>query len=201
MQLPVTLLLLKVSPRVVIAGLEFIWGLSTLLSMFCKSYKTLYCARFFVGVAEAGYYPGMQFIVGSFYKPQELAKRAVIFHTAGTLGSIFSGALQGSIYRNLNGRDGYAGWRWLFCIIGLISIPIALLSWLFLPQLPGQKGIGTGPTWWLSQADLNLIKKRMDSIGRAPSRKWTKARFLNAIKSWHVVSMILIFFDPISLCL
>lgn len=186
MQIPINLLLTRVSPRVVIPTIEVIWGLATLLSMFCQSYRTLYCARFFVGLAEAGYYPGMQYITGSFYQPHELAKRAVIFHTAGTLGSIFSGALQGSIYRTLNGHAGYAGWRWLFCIIGLISLPIAFLSWLFLPQLPGQKGWGTGPTWWLSAKDLDLINARMARVGRAQSQPWTLARFFSIIRSWHV---------------
>jgi MFS family permease len=60
----------------------------------------------------------------------------MIFWLAGSIGQLFSGFLQAAAYTNLSGVDGRAGWRWLFIIDGIITIPIALFGYLFFPNLP-----------------------------------------------------------------
>jgi ACS family pantothenate transporter-like MFS transporter len=70
----------------------------------------------------------------------------MIFWLAGSLGQMFSGFLQAAAYKNLSGVHGLAGWRWLFIIDAIITLPIAALGFFFFPNLPqnGKK------TWWLS---------------------------------------------------
>lgn len=85
--------------------------------------------------------------VGSWYTPRELGKRATIFWVAGSIGSIFSGFLQAAAYSNLNGVHGLSGWRWLFVVDAIITLPIAIISYFFLPDLPLK---GESP-WWLSK--------------------------------------------------
>lgn len=76
-QIPSNLLLTRISPRWWIPAMELGWGVMTLATYKVTNYHALYAIRFFVGLFEAGFYPGMQFIIGGFYKPQELGKRAV----------------------------------------------------------------------------------------------------------------------------
>lgn len=132
------------------------------------SYQGLYAVRFFVGLAEAGFCewrmhsphltgfaylfiadPGAQYILGSFYKPHELGKRAVFFHTFAGVGTLCSSALQAATFSGLRGVHGLSGWQWLFIIDAVITLPIAVAGYVFLPALPGQKDANKA-TFWLS---------------------------------------------------
>ena len=70
--------------------------------------------RFVVGLFEAGYWPALYYILGSWYNKRELGKRNGILQSAVSIAPIFSGFLQAGIYDSLNGHAGLAGWRWLF---------------------------------------------------------------------------------------
>ncbi|KAJ5777357.1 hypothetical protein N7520_000603 [Penicillium odoratum] len=180
-QIPCNLLLTRVSPRWVIPSLEIGWGIATMCMSSVKSYKALYALRFLVGLFESGFYPGIHYLLGSWYTPREIGKRAMIFWLAGSIGTIFSGFLQAAAYTNLDGVDGRAGWRWLFIIDGIITLPLALAGYLFFPNLPqsGKK------TWWISEEEHVLSVKRMDAIGRAGKQPWTTAKLKRILRSWH----------------
>ncbi|KAK6908681.1 hypothetical protein I204_02028 [Kwoniella mangroviensis CBS 8886] len=182
-QIPSNMILLHVSPRYWIPALELVWGLCTLLTYRVSNHKQLYALRFFVGLAESGMYPALHWILGSYYKPNELAKRASLLGTSAGLGALFSSILQAAAYTNLDGRHGLAGWRWLFIIDAVITLPVALLGLVFLPAVPGHAQ--EKPSFWLSQADLDLARSRMASVGRAPQKPLTWKRVLGYSKTWH----------------
>ncbi|ODN98049.1 hypothetical protein I350_07691 [Cryptococcus amylolentus CBS 6273] len=148
-QIPSNIILLYVSPRYWIPALEIVWGLCTLLTYRVSNYRSLYALRFFVGLAEAGMYPALHWILGSYYKPHELSKRAALLGTSAGLGTLFSSILQAAAYTNLDGVHGIAGWRWLFIIDAVITLPIAVMGLVFLPAVPGHSG--NKPSFWLSQ--------------------------------------------------
>ncbi|KAL8793243.1 MAG: hypothetical protein Q9195_004179 [Heterodermia aff. obscurata] len=86
-------------------------------------------------LAEGSFYPGMQYVIGSWYRKDELAKRSCIFHTSSAIATMCSGYLMASVY-HLGGRNGFAGWQWLFIVDGVISLPIAIAGFFFLPDVP-----------------------------------------------------------------
>ncbi|OCF72392.1 pantothenate transporter [Kwoniella mangroviensis CBS 8886] len=180
-QIPSNLLLTRLEPRFVIPSLELFWGIATLGSYAVKSYKSLYALRFLVGLFESGFYPGIHYILGCWYTPREIGKRAMIFWLAGSIGSMFSGFLQAAAYTNLNGVHGLAGWRWLFIIDAIITLPIASLGYAFFPSAPLQDK----KAWWLTQEEHELAQWRLTSIARAGRSKWTKAKFKKLFESWH----------------
>jgi ACS family pantothenate transporter-like MFS transporter len=94
----------------------------------------------------------------------------MIFWLAGSIGQLFSGFLQAAAYTHLNGVDGHAGWRWLFIIDGIITLPLAILGFIFFPNLPqdDQK------TWWITEDEYELSKKRMKAVGRAGKTPWVR---------------------------
>jgi ACS family pantothenate transporter-like MFS transporter len=77
----------------------------------CNTATQIYVVRFLVGLAESAFYPGMQYVIGSWYRKDELAKRSCIFHTSSALGTMFSGYLMAAVY-HLGGKGGYKGWQW-----------------------------------------------------------------------------------------
>jgi MFS family permease len=120
-------------------------------------------------------------MLGSWYTPREIGKRSMIFWLAGSIGQLFSGFLQAAAYTNLDGVQGRAGWRWLFIIDGIITLPLAVAGYLFFPNLPQ----GGKKTWWTTEAEHQLSVKRMQEIGRAGKQPWTKAKVKRIFSSWH----------------
>lgn len=105
----------------------------------------------------------------------------MIFWLAGSVGNMFSGFLQAAAYKNLSGVHGHAGWRWLFIIDGIITIPLALMGYIFFPNLP-QSGT---KTWWITEKEHNLSSERMKAVGRVGKQPWTKAKVRSILLSWH----------------
>jgi MFS family permease len=105
----------------------------------------------------------------------------MVFWLAGSIGQLFSGFLQSAAYTNLGGVGGHAGWRWLFIIDGIITLPLALLGFIFFPNLPqsGQK------TWWTTEDEHILSIKRMKASGRAGKEPWTLVKAKRILLSWH----------------
>ncbi|GAA6007123.1 hypothetical protein JCM10207_001517 [Rhodosporidiobolus poonsookiae] len=191
-QIPSNLLLTRISPRYWIPFLEIVWGVCTLFTYKVTTVNGLYAVRFFVGLAEAGFYPGAQFILGAFYKPSELGKRAVFFHTFGSIGTLISSVLQAAAYTNLDGVHGHAGWQWLFIVDAIITIPIAVMGLVFLPALPGQRDANKA-TFWMSTREWGIVDRRIKEMNRAPSRKITFARVKGYAKSWHIYVLTILY--------
>ncbi|KAJ6596992.1 major facilitator superfamily domain-containing protein [Mycena vulgaris] len=135
-QIPQNLLLHVVPPRILFPMNTVIWGSLTMVTAAATNVRHLYVVRFFQGMAEASTFVGAHFIMGSWYKESELGKRGAIFSSSAQVATIFSGVLQASIYQNLDGLHGLAGFKWLFIICGLITWPIALYGFLFFPDTP-----------------------------------------------------------------
>ncbi|KAL1896054.1 hypothetical protein Sste5346_004793 [Sporothrix stenoceras] len=188
-QIPATLLITRVSPRWVIPSLEVGWGLATVCAATVQSPHALYLLRFIVGLFESGFYPGIHYLLGSIYTPQELGKRAMLFWLSGSVGRLFSGFLQAAAYEQLHGVHGLSGWRWLFVVDGFITLPLALLGYIFFPNLP-QSG---GRTWWLSEDERQLSVDRMKAIGRAEKQPWTREKVHRILRSWHTYLLPLLY--------
>jgi len=134
-QIPSNMLLTRIRPHIWIPFVELAWSILTMGLSRATSAKQIYVIRFFVGLFESAFYPGMQYIIGSWYRKDELAKRSCIFHTSSAIATMFSGYLMSAVY-HLGGKGGFAGWQWLFVVDGIISIPIAIAGFFLLPDVP-----------------------------------------------------------------
>ncbi|KAI1478007.1 MFS general substrate transporter [Daldinia eschscholtzii] len=186
-EIPSNMLLTKVRPSIFIPACEVVWSVLTILLSKCRTAEQIYVLRFFIGLAESSYYPGIQYIIGSWYRKDELAKRSCIFHASGSIGSMFSGYLMTAVYR-LNGTHGYHGWQWLFIINTIISLPIAMAGFFFFPDVPE-----ITRAWWLTKEEIVLANKRMQFEGRANRGKYTKATFKKIFTSWHIYALTLLY--------
>ncbi|KAH6889274.1 pantothenate transporter liz1 [Thelonectria olida] len=186
-EIPSNLMLTRVRPSIWIPCCEVTWSVLTIVLAKCTSYKQMYALRFFIGLAESAFYPGMQYVIGSWYRKDELAKRSCIFHASGGIGGMFSGYLMASVYK-LGGTHGFHGWQWLFIIDTVISLPLALLSFFFLPDVPE-----IYKSWWLSEKEIEFAKKRMEFEGRAQRAPFTKAKIKRIFSSWHIYALPLLY--------
>lgn len=97
--------------NIVLPTLELGWGLSTFGLAWAKNVETLYAMRFFTGLFECCSFTGTIYIIGSWYKPDEIGRRVALFFISSPLGTMFAGYLQAAAYVNLNQVHGLAGWR------------------------------------------------------------------------------------------
>ncbi|KAK0494216.1 MFS general substrate transporter [Armillaria luteobubalina] len=188
-QIPSNLLITKIRPSIWVPAMEIIWSVLTMVLATAKNFNQVCVLRFFIGLAGATFYPAMQYVIGSWYKGDELAKRSCILHTSAAIGPIFSGFLQAAAYDGLNGVGGLAGWRWLFIIDGIITVPIGLFGFLVMPDLPHNTRAG----FIYTEKELEIARKRMDLIGRKPPSKFTKAKIMGFFNTWHLYMLVILF--------
>ncbi|KAI9713230.1 MAG: hypothetical protein M1820_001216 [Bogoriella megaspora] len=166
---------------------QVIWSVLTISISRCNHAKQIYVLRFFVGLAESTFYPGMQYIIGSWYRRDELAKRSCIFHTSAAIATMFSGYLMAAVY-HLGGKGGFAGWQWLFIVDGIISLPIALAGYFVLPDVPE-----ITRAFYFKKEEIAFAKKRMILEGRKPRGPYTKAKIKKIFSSWHIYWLTLLY--------
>ncbi|RMZ78714.1 hypothetical protein DV737_g3756, partial [Chaetothyriales sp. CBS 132003] len=186
-EIPSNMLLTRVRPSLWIPACEVTWATMTILLAVCKNAQQMYVLRFFIGLAESTFYPGMQYIIGSWYRGDELAKRSCLFHVSSAIGTMFSGYLMAAVY-HLDGVGGWKGWQWLFIVNTIISLPIAIAGFFMLPDLPE-----ITQAWWLKPNEIALAKKRMQLEGRANRAPYTKAKFKRIFSSWHIYLLPLLY--------
>ena len=112
MEFPSNILLKYFTPRVWIGRIMISWGIVTLCTAAVSSYHGLLAVRFFLGLAEAGFFPGVIMYLCFWYKPDERATRMAIFAGSVAVAGAFSGLLASGI-GFMNGVGGLRGWQWL----------------------------------------------------------------------------------------
>ncbi|KAG8166384.1 hypothetical protein KVR01_002073 [Diaporthe batatas] len=187
-QLPSQFILTKVRPSIWIPSCELVWTILTFCLAATNNSNQVIAIRFLVGLVESIFYPAAHFLIGSWYKPSELGKRACIFHASSAAAGMFSGYLQAAVYTGLNGTLNLAGWKWLFLMDGFISLPICLAGYFMIPDLPENTR-----AFYLTDDDAVLARKRMDSIGRAPRRKLGWSILKRVFTRWHVWGLTLLY--------
>jgi len=100
-----------------------------------KSYHGLLVARFFLGVAESGFFPGATYLLTLWYLRFEVQRRMAVFYVAASLSGAFSGLLAFAIEK-MKGIRGMDGWSWIFILEGLVPIFCSFWIWWALPDSP-----------------------------------------------------------------
>ena len=132
---PATLLLERVGARRMIFCIMAVWGLISASNAFVRGPQSFYVLRFFLGVAEAGFFPGMIFYLTLWFPNAYRGRYSAIFSSAIPLAGIIGGPLSGVIL-GMDGVAGLHGWQWLFLLQGLPASLLAFSVLKFLPDRP-----------------------------------------------------------------
>lgn len=152
-EVPSNLIMERVGARIWMARILVTWGILSSSMMFVNGVTMFYVLRFSLGLAEAGFFPGMILYL-TYWFPAEARGRAVArFMTATAIAGVIGGPISGILLR-MDGRAGFAGWQWLFLIEG---IPAVLLGFVTLAYLPD----GPKHAVWLSDDEKEWITLRL----------------------------------------
>ena len=156
-EIPSNLLLYRIGARRWLARIMISWGLLAMAMMFVRTPWQFYGMRFLLGMAEAGFFPGVLFYLCQWFPAHMRARTISRFYVSLPLSSVVMGGVAGAIL-GLDGSLGLRGWQWLFVIEGL---PAVLLSVVFLKWLPdGPKSAG-----WLTAAERAWIETQLAAEG------------------------------------
>ncbi|KAL7810675.1 major facilitator superfamily domain-containing protein [Trichoderma aethiopicum] len=177
-QIPSNLSLYYVKPRIWFPSMMLFWGGLTMVTASVHSPQAIMAIRFFQGIFEASTFVGTHYILGAWYTERELGKRSGIFTASGLAGSMIGGFIQTGIHSSLNGRSGLAGWRWLFIVDGLLTIPVAAYGFFFFPDTPRNTS-----AFYLTEDEKRLAVVRVPVV---EEHSPITLRFLKKVlTSWH----------------
>jgi MFS transporter, ACS family, tartrate transporter len=142
-EVPSNLMLCRFGARRWLSRIMITWGVLAIGMMFVRTPLQFYVVRFLLGMAEAGFFPGVVFYLMQWFPPEMRARAVSRFYVAFPLSSVVMGGLAGALL-NLQGRLGLAGWQWLFLIEGIPAVLLSVAFWILLPDTPEHAAWLTG---------------------------------------------------------
>ncbi|RDW78826.1 putative MFS transporter Seo1 [Aspergillus mulundensis] len=186
-QLPFAYLFTKFPMSWVIPFLDIMWGVFTLLQYRARSFGEMMAYRFLVGWFEAAFFPGMHYIFGAWYRGDEIARRGGCFYVGLTLGTLTASLIQAGTSARLDGVHGLAGWRWMYIICAIITIPIGVLGYFILPGTPDKPN-----RLVINEKDIQLSKARLSRAGHTFQGKFTLRSLTNVLQNWKFWALLLL---------
>jgi MFS transporter, ACS family, tartrate transporter len=168
-EVPSNLLLCCFGARRWLSRIMITWGVLAIAMMFVKTPTQFYVLRFLLGMAEAGFFPGVVFYLMQWFPPEMRARAISRFYVSLPLSSAVMGALAGALL-NLHGRLGLAGWQWLFLVEGMPAILLSVAFLVWLPDGPVDAKWLTGDerAWVLEQIRVDACSGgHTHNVGRA----------------------------------
>ena len=148
-EIPSNLMLVRFGARKWIARIMITWGMLSAAMMFVVTPLQFYVLRFLLGVAEAGFYPGVIFYFAGWFPACHRGRAVSRFFVAAPLASVAMGGMSGWLLA-LDGNAGLHGWQWLFLVQGLPTVLVGLVVLRYLPDTPASVS-------WLSDAEKDWI--------------------------------------------
>lgn len=175
------LALTVVRPRYWLPSCLFLWSLFVLFLYKCNHASELYALRFCIGLLESAAWPGLQYVLGCWYRRSELSRRSGLFVMSGVLGQMFSGYLQAALFKGMEGKGGISAWRWLFIFDFILAIPVVIYGFAFYPDTPQNT-----TAFYLSEGERQRACERIDEEGRTPIGRLDASVFKRILLSWQL---------------
>jgi len=149
-EVPSNIILHKVGARVWIARIMLTWGVLSSAMMFVATPLQFYVLRFLLGLAEAGFFPGIILYLTYWFPAARRGRIVALFMTAVAIAGVIGGPLSGLIVKSMDGMHGWRGWQWMFLLEGIPSILVGLVTLGFLDDR-------IADAKWLSGPEKTLI--------------------------------------------
>jgi ACS family tartrate transporter-like MFS transporter len=184
-EIPSNLILERVGARMWIARIMIVWGLVSMAMMFVVGQWSFWIMRIVLGIAEAGFFPGVVLYLTYWIPARERARTGALFMTAAPV-AVMIGAPVSEALLALDGRLGLAGWQWLFIVEGFPAVILGLIALRFLTNRPEE-------ALWLPAIERDWITREM-SAERAERSSHHHGSELRALLNGRVLVICVIYF-------
>ncbi|MGY4368271.1 MFS family permease [Bradyrhizobium sp. LB1.3] len=184
-EVPSNLALEKFGASRWIARIMVTWGIISGLMALTSGVTSFYVLRFLLGVAEAGFFPGIILYLTYWYPAEYRARFLAAFAIAVPVSTVIGAPVSGLLL-GLDGAMGLKGWQWLFIIEGIPSVLLGIVTWFYLTDRPEKAD-------WLSAEQKTWLKSRLDS--EVAAKQAVKHLSLGeALSSPKVIALSLVYF-------
>lgn len=185
-EVPSNVLLARFGARVWIARIMIMWGLVSMSMALATSGTQLMALRFLLGVAEAGFFPGILFYLTRWIPSAHRASIVSSFMMAIPLSNLFGAPLSGWILDYFNGVWALAGWQWLFLLESLPSIALGIVAIWYLTESPAEAK-------WLTPAEREALQSAIaeEDVARDARRKYT---LKEALTDYRILALSVVCF-------
>ncbi|MDQ2149257.1 MFS transporter [Alcaligenaceae bacterium C4P045] len=183
-EVPSNAILHRVGARVWIARIMITWGIISGLFMFVETPTQFYVARFLLGAAEAGFYPGIILYLTYWYPAHRRARIVALFMSAIPVAGIFGNPLSGWIMDTFDGTHGLEGWQWMFVIEAIPAVIVGVMVLFILRN-------GIRDAAWLDENEKQLLEAEIVTDQKHTDSTTT---FRDLLKSGRVWAMCAIYF-------
>jgi MFS transporter, ACS family, tartrate transporter len=182
-EIPSNLLLHRIGARIWIARILVTWGIVTMLSGFARTVHQLYAVRFLLGLAEAGYFPGILLYLTYWFRQRQLAHTVALFLTANPVANIIGAPFSGLILDHVR-WFGLSSWRWLLILEGVPAILGGVLTYFLLPGRPAEaKFLTAEEKDWIT---TELSREEQEKLATS---RMTAGRALLHGKVWYLTAI------------
>ncbi|OJJ46264.1 hypothetical protein ASPZODRAFT_2082285 [Penicilliopsis zonata CBS 506.65] len=158
-QLPSTVAVRLVGPRVWFSSITFCFGLITLCTAFIKTWRQMIALRILLGISMSGIYPGLTYLISTWYTRRELQLRFA-FLQAGEVIGMATGTIVNYGLSYLNGRAGLDGWQWMYLVQGLATCVLGVITYWWMVDFPENAGRSFR---FLTEAEARLAADRINA--------------------------------------
>jgi ACS family tartrate transporter-like MFS transporter len=185
-EVPSNLILERVGPRYWIARIMFTWGVISSAMMFVRGETAFYVLRFLLGVAEAGFFPGIVLYLTYWFPVAERARAVALFMTATAMAGVIGGPISGALLE-MDGLAGLDGWQWLFLLEGLPAVALAFVVLAFLTDRPEE-------AHWLAADERAWLIARLAQERATVEQAHGRTALRHALLDTRVWSLGLLYF-------
>jgi MFS transporter, ACS family, 4-hydroxyphenylacetate permease len=189
-EIPSNLILAKVGARLWIARIMITWGLASAATMFAVGMWSLYGIRALVGIAEAGFLPGILLYL-TYWFPRTCRARANALFIMGIPATIAIASTLSGFILQMHGIYGLAGWRWLFLLEGLPAVVLGVICLFYLDDGPAH-------ATWLSDEEKRQIASRLERDRALEQTPATQRGVLSQLGSRNVLLLSAAYFGLVT---
>jgi D-galactonate transporter len=155
-EVPSNIILHRVGARKWIARIMISWAIVSAATMFVTTAGMFYFLRFLLGIAEAGFFPGIILYLTYWYPSYWRGRMVALLIAANPVSGVIGGPVSGWIMQSLAGKYGWAGWQWLFLLEGLPAIVLGIVVYFYLDDR-------IRDATWLSEEEKQVLEKNIEA--------------------------------------
>jgi MFS family permease len=181
-EVPSNVILHRVGARLWICRVLVVWGVISACTAFVKTPWEFYSVRFLLGIAEAGFFPGMVLYLTYWFPSHRRAKMIAMLMAGNPVSGILGGPISGYILHSMGRIEGLAGWQWLFLIE---AVPAIILGVVILFYLDNRVNEAT----WLSPEDKALVTSEINQEAGVKTHNTVLSVFVSA-RVWLMCAIL-----------
>ncbi len=185
-EVPSNLILHKVGARIWIARVMITWGFVSGCMAFVQGTTSFYILRFLLGVAEAGFFPGIILYLSYWFPAARRAQVTAIFMAAAPLSTALGSPVSSALLE-MHGFLGYAGWQWMFVLEALPALVLGVVVLFFLTDRPAKAK-------WLTDQERAWLENAMQDEERARAAKQSHSSAWRGLADIRVLALALVYF-------